>query len=113
MTRQSEVWEAIADPRRRDHFVGVELGPAIIRAGVFSESLKLIGKTKFSTKLERGPMSVIERVAKCIHYAADECDLPVAPAPGQSKVSLQFYQGPTTAEHWARVNEFRIRSLSK
>jgi len=78
MTLQSEVREAIADPRRRDHFVGVEVGPAIIRAGVFSESLKLVGKTKFSTKLERGPMSVIERVAKCVHYSADECDLPVA-----------------------------------
>ena len=77
MTREFAVQEVIADPRRRDHFVGVEVGPAIIRAGVFTESLRLVGKTKFSTKLERGPKSVIERVAKCILYAADECDLPL------------------------------------
>ena len=77
MTHESDVQQVIADPRRRDHFVGVEVGPAIIRAGVFTESLRLVGKTKFSTKLERGPKSVIERVAKCILYAADECDLPV------------------------------------
>jgi glucokinase len=60
---------------RQDHFIGVEVGPAIIRAGVFSESLRWIGKTKFSTKVERGALAVIERVAKCIHYAVDECDL--------------------------------------
>lgn len=75
MTHASAVREAFADPQRRDHFVGVEVGPSIIRAGVFSESLRLLGKTKFSTKLERGSKSVIERVAKCILYAADECDL--------------------------------------
>lgn len=36
---------------------------------------------------------------------AGSCDLP---ARGTPKVSLQFYQGPAQAEHWARVNEFRI-----
>src|SRR5258705_9966801 len=77
MTCQFAVREVIDDPRRRDHFVGVEVGPAIIRAGVFSESFRLVGKTKFSTKLERGPMSVIERVPRCIHYAAAERDLPL------------------------------------
>lgn len=70
--------EAAAEPLRRDHFVGVEIGRAIIRAGVFSESLRLIGKSKLSTKLERGPQSVIDRVAKCVHYAADECNLPMS-----------------------------------
>lgn len=39
---------------------------------------------------------------------AGECDLP-APAEGKAHISLQFYQGPADAEHWARVNEFRIR----
>jgi len=58
-----------------DCFIGVEIGPAIIRAGVFSKSMRLVGKTKFSTKVERGPQAVIERVAKCVRYAADECDL--------------------------------------
>lgn len=77
MTYEFATREMIAGPRRRDHFVGVEVGPAIIRAGVFTESFRLVGKTKFSTKIERGSRSVIERVAKCILYAADECDLPM------------------------------------
>jgi len=75
MTREFAVGEVPTVRLRREHFVGVEVGRAIIRAGVFSESLRLIGKTKFSTKIERGPVSVIERIAKCVQYAADECDL--------------------------------------
>jgi glucokinase len=77
MTSAFAVPEAIADPRRRDHLVGVEVGPALIRAGVYTESLRLVGKTKLSTKIERASGSVIDRVARCIHYAADECDLPM------------------------------------
>jgi predicted NBD/HSP70 family sugar kinase len=56
-------------------FVGVEIGPAIIRAGVFGPDGKLVGKTKLSTKLERGPDAVLARVQRCVTYAADECDL--------------------------------------
>jgi len=41
---------------------------------------------------------------------AGACDLP-APAKGTAKISLQFYQGPANAEHWARVTEFQIRRL--
>ncbi len=56
--------------------VGVEIGPAIIRAGVFTTGgHALLGKTKISTKLERGPEIVVERIARCIRYAVDECDL--------------------------------------
>jgi len=40
-----------------------------------------------------------------------ECDLP-APAEAKPKISLQFYQGPADAEHWARVSAFRVRRLS-
>jgi regulation of enolase protein 1 (concanavalin A-like superfamily) len=36
-----------------------------------------------------------------------ECDLP-APPEHRPKISLQFYQGPADAEHWARVTELRI-----
>lgn len=43
---------------------------------------------------------------------AGECNLP-APEKGKAKVSLQFYQGPSQAEHWARVTEFRIRKTGK
>lgn len=55
--------------------VGVEVGPAIIRAGVFARNFHLLGKTKITTRIERGPAAVIERIAKCIRYAVDECDL--------------------------------------
>ncbi len=41
---------------------------------------------------------------------AGECDLPVH---GKPNVSLQFYQGPADAEHWARVTDFSIRRLPK
>ena len=41
-----------------------------------------------------------------------ECDLP-APPDGKAKISLQFYQGPRHAEHWARVTEFRVRRLPR
>ncbi len=36
-----------------------------------------------------------------------ECSLP-APKDGVARLSLQFYQGPSEAEHWARVGEFRV-----
>ena len=41
---------------------------------------------------------------------AGECDLPGS---GPAKISLQCYQGPEKAEHWARITDFRIRRLSK
>lgn len=56
-------------------FVGMELGPVIIRAGVFTSDGLLKGKVKVSTKIERGPAVVMERVAKSVRYAVDECDL--------------------------------------
>jgi len=43
---------------------------------------------------------------------AGECDLPV-PADSKAKISLQFYQGPATAEHWARITEFRVMRLAE
>jgi regulation of enolase protein 1 (concanavalin A-like superfamily) len=39
-----------------------------------------------------------------------ESDLP-APENGKPKISLQFYQGPSDAEHWARASEFRVERL--
>jgi len=41
---------------------------------------------------------------------AGECDFP---ARGSAKISLQCYQGPSGAEHWARLTEFRIRRSSQ
>jgi len=39
---------------------------------------------------------------------AGECDLP-SPANLKARISLQCYQGPAHAEHWARITEFRVR----
>jgi len=41
---------------------------------------------------------------------AGRCDFP-APANARPKISLQFYQGPSDAEHWVRVTDFRIQRL--
>lgn len=40
-------------------------------------------------------------------HAVGDCEAP-APANLQPKISLQFYQGPADAEHWARVSGFAI-----
>ena len=64
--------DAVAD---RPYLVGVEIGPIVIRAGVFTADFHPVGKTKVSTKKERGPAEVIQRIARCVEYALDECDL--------------------------------------
>jgi len=46
--------------------------------------------------------------AKAWHEAG-ACDLPARGAP---KLSLQCYQGPAQAEHWAKISDLRIRALS-
>ena len=60
---------------KRDHFIGVDLGGTKILAAVFDAQLKCLGKVKMSTKPERGPDGVLERVARCVREAVDECDL--------------------------------------
>ena len=60
---------------KAEYLVGVDLGGTKILAGVFNSQLKCIGKVKTSTKPLRGPESVIERIARCVEDAIDECDL--------------------------------------
>jgi len=55
--------------------VGVDLGGTKILAGVFDHQLTCKGRNKISTKPERGPEQVIERIARCVRDAVDECDL--------------------------------------
>jgi glucokinase len=55
-------------------FVGVDLGGTKILAGLFDSSLNCLGRAKVSTKSNRGPDEVIERVARCVRDAVDECD---------------------------------------
>ena len=59
------------------HYVGVDFGGTKIYAGVFTESLKCVGTSRISTKAGRGPDGVIERLARCIADAVDECDLSI------------------------------------
>ena len=58
-----------------DYYVGVDLGGTKILAGVFDAQLNCLGRNKISTKAERGADEVIERIARCVRDAVDECDL--------------------------------------
>lgn len=64
--------ETAGNPR---FIVGVDFGGTKIYAGVFDDSLKCLGTARMSTKADRGPEGVIERLARCISDAVDECDL--------------------------------------
>lgn len=65
----------MSEPGKQEYLVGVDLGGTKILAGVFTSSLKLVGTSKLSTKANRGPSAVIDRVARCVQDAVDECDL--------------------------------------
>ena len=60
---------------KAEYLIGVDLGGTKILAGVFTNSLKCLSRAKTSTKAERGPAAVIERIARCAQDAADECDI--------------------------------------
>jgi len=60
---------------KREYFVGVDLGGTKILAGVFTPQLKCLGKVKMSTKPERGPEGVLERVTRCMKEVVGECNL--------------------------------------
>ncbi len=57
------------------YYVGVDVGGTKIYAGVFDSSMECIGTARISTKAQRGPDAVIQRIARCIKDAVDECDL--------------------------------------
>jgi len=60
---------------KSDYLVGADLGGTKILTGIFTPTLKCVGKTKLSTKADRGADAVIDRVARCVRDALDECDL--------------------------------------
>jgi glucokinase len=62
---------------KAEYLVGVDLGGTKILTGVFTNSLKFVGRSKMSTKPERGAETVIERIAHCVQDAIDECDLDI------------------------------------
>jgi glucokinase len=66
----------MAEPSSKsDFFAGVDLGGTKILAGIFNAQLECVGRAKLSTKADRGPEAVIERIARCVREAVDECDL--------------------------------------
>lgn len=58
-----------------EYLVGVDLGGTKIQAGIYDQKLSLIGTTKISTKSDRGTDAVLDRIARCVRDAVDECDL--------------------------------------
>ncbi|MCD6338804.1 MAG: ROK family protein [Verrucomicrobia bacterium] len=59
----------------KPYVVGVDLGGTKILAAVFDRRLRLICKSKRSTKAVRGPAAVIERILRAVWDAVDEADL--------------------------------------
>ncbi len=60
---------------KKEFLVGVDLGGTKILSGVFKNNLECVSRAKISTKPGRGPAAVIERIARCVRDAVDECDL--------------------------------------
>jgi glucokinase len=60
---------------KAEYLVGVDLGGTKIYAGVFKPSLTCLGTARISTKAQRGVGAVIERIARVVQDAVDECDL--------------------------------------
>lgn len=63
------------EPAPGTHLVGVDLGGTKILTGVFDRQLNSVGQAKLRTKPERGAAGVIERIARCVRDALDDCDL--------------------------------------
>lgn len=59
----------------KNYVMGVDLGGTKILAGVFDDKLECLGRAKKSTKAQRGPEVVVERIAATVLEAIDECDL--------------------------------------
>lgn len=62
---------------KSEYLVGVDFGGTKILAGVFTPQLKCVGRVKISTKASRGSETVIDRIARCVKDAVDECDLKI------------------------------------
>src|ERR1041384_465674 len=65
----------MGENQTKEFFLGVDLGGTKILTGVFDSKFDLKGTTKLSTKASRGVSAVIERIARCVREAVDECDL--------------------------------------
>ena len=75
--------------KKGEYVVGVDFGGTKIYAGVFNSSLECQGTARVSTKADRGVEPVIERIARCVRDAVDECDL-----------TLVSVAGPAISHSW-------------
>jgi glucokinase len=62
---------------KNGYLIGVDVGGTKILGGIFDSSLRLLGSTKTSTKTQRGPQAVIERIAQCVRNTIDEADVSI------------------------------------
>jgi glucokinase len=60
---------------KAEYVAGVDIGGTKIYTGIFNSSMQCIGTARVSTKAQRGPDAVIERIVRCVMDAVDECDL--------------------------------------
>ena len=67
---------------QKEYFLGVDLGGTKILTGVFDSKFELKGTSKLSTKAGRGVDAVIERIARGVKEAVDECDLSLSQVRG-------------------------------
>jgi glucokinase len=65
----------MAETDKKDYVAGVDLGGTKILAGIFDSQFRCLGRTRLSTKAQRGPDEVIKRIARCVKDVIDECDL--------------------------------------
>lgn len=61
--------------KKTDLIIGVDFGGTKILSGIFNHGLELAGTLKISTKAQRSTEEVIDRIARCVRDAVDECDL--------------------------------------
>jgi len=91
-------------------FVGVDVGPMVIRTEVYSGTFDLLGKMKLSAKPERGLASIVERIERCVRYAADECDVSLAniDAIGVGLPGVVNASGQVTLDHGFGLRNVRL-----
>ena len=65
----------MAEASSKQFYVAVDLGGTKILAGVFTPGLKIVATSKTSTKADRGPKAVLDRIGRTVRDAIDEADL--------------------------------------
>jgi glucokinase len=98
---------------KAEYVIGVDLGGTKILAGVFRSSLECAGVAKVSTKAQRGPEAVIERIARCVRDAIDEADLDLNQVRGVGIGAPGAVDGETGAVIFAPNLDWRDVPLKK